>query len=187
MDLLNKNISLDDFLKQTSPKKKSKLHEFKNDILKLRNTGLTYDRIRQFLKENDVFISVQAISNFYNRYVLEANESSENNQSNEKKENKLIEKAGTEENIEEKDEIENKRDEVLHEFISKNKPDIIYDLEKFEAEIISLYVMGYSLAQIVDFLNIYDLVVPKYALQKFINSTIDSIKKDSRPIQLKLQ
>lgn len=80
------NISVDDFLKKNpvKPQKKSKLFAFKNEIQQLREAGVTYAKITEFLKENGLSVSWLTVRQFVINHLpeiqkipLQSNEKSE--------------------------------------------------------------------------------------------------------------
>lgn len=63
-------ISADDFLKENYQKQgKGKLLKFKNDILKLRNAGLSFSKICEFLNQNKISVSEEAVRRFCKRHL----------------------------------------------------------------------------------------------------------------------
>ncbi|MBK1781593.1 hypothetical protein JHL22_10215 [Advenella sp. WQ 585] len=62
-------ISADDFLKERNQiQGKGKLLKFKNDILKLRKAGLTLSEICDFLEQNNVSSSIEAVRVFCKKH-----------------------------------------------------------------------------------------------------------------------
>lgn len=63
-------ISADDFLKENYQKQgKGKLLKFKNDILKLRNAGLSSSKICEFLNQNKISVSEEAVRRFCKKHA----------------------------------------------------------------------------------------------------------------------
>jgi len=87
------SISVDDFLKKNpvKPQKKSKLFAFKNEIQQLREAGMTYAKITEFLKENGVSVSWLTVRQFVINHLSEIQKTSSPHEKLEKRREKTME------------------------------------------------------------------------------------------------